>query len=155
MMRAYLIGIFVCLTGSLQVATAQSPEVVEAAAPGYPRLPSGGRESGEVRVEVSIDAAGTVRTAIANANSGPDRLKSSAEAAARKWRFSTSERQARKAELAFIFTPRLGIGDPPSVVAVFTPPYRVEVFAEGREVVTIGDPAMVDVEKERRKKQKR
>lgn len=154
MARITLIGVVVltCMGTLPREAKGQAVEVVEAAVPGYPRLPSGGREGGDVKVEVSIDATGAVRTA--RARSGPDQLKLAAESAARRWRFSTSGQRTRTTELAFTFSPRLGIGEVPAVAAIFTPPYRVEVFAEARQVVTIADPEMVDVEKQRQKKKR-
>ncbi len=154
MVRTTLIGVVVlaCMCTLPREAKGQTVEVVEVAVPGYPRLPSGGREGGEVKVEVTIATTGTVRTA--RAISGPDRLKPAAESAARRWRFSTSGQPIRTAELAFAFSPRPGIGEIPTIAAVFTAPYRVEVFAEAREVITIADPEMVDVEKQRQKKKR-
>jgi TonB family protein len=133
------------------VATAQAPEVVEAAAPVYPRLPSGGRESGEVRVEVAISASGEVTSA--KAVSGPSRLRSAAESAARKWRFETNDRHVEKWIVTFGFILRSGVREPPAVAAVFRSPDRIDVFAEALRVVTISDPPVDDVDKALKKKQ--
>lgn len=148
-------GLFVLiqLVGSGMVVQAQPPQVIEAAAPGYPRLPFGGRESGEVQVALTIAASGDVVRALAI--SGPDRLRPAAEAAARKWRFRTQDKPIEKWVISFGFNLRLGLGDPPAVAAVFRTPTRIDVFAEQREVVTISDPPLEDVDRGRRDKKKR
>ena len=126
--------------------------MLEAAAPGYPRLPSGGRESGEIQVEISIAASGEVVSA--KAVSGPDRLRPAAEGAARKWRFKAQDRPTAKSVITFGFNLRPGLGDPPDVASVFKEPDRVDVFAEEKKVVTISDPPVEDVDKARKKQKK-
>lgn len=133
-------------------AIAQTPEVIEAAAPGYPRLPSGGHEAGEVRVELTVSPEGSVTAA--KATSGPDRLRAAAETAALRWKFAKQDQPVTR-EVVFAFIQRLELGDPPPVAAVFKSPTRMEIFAEEREVVTIADPQMVDVEKERKQKERK
>jgi TonB family protein len=132
-----------------QQISGQAPGAIEAVVPGYPRLPSGGREDGEVRVEITVNTEGSVTAA--KALSGPDLLRTFAESVALKWKFEKQD-QVITTELVFAFVKRLGLGDPPKVTAIFKPPNRMEVFAEAREVVTIADPQMVDVEKEKKKK---
>jgi len=126
------------------------PQVETAAAPAYPRLPSGGREQGEVQVEVSIRPNGEV--ANAKAIAGPGRLRAVAEQAAKQWRFAGSERPIEKLRLIFAFILKPGIGESPTVAASFRPPYRVELYAEPKDIVTIQDPLMIDVEKARKPK---
>lgn len=153
-MRLLVVGIVMTLHAfnvGLQ-AIAQAPEVTEAAAPGYPRLPSGGREAGDVRVEMTVSSDGSVIAA--KAISGPDRLRAAAEAAALRWKFAKRDQPVTR-EVVFAFIQRLGIGDPPQVSAVFKSPTRMEVFAEEREVITIADPQMVDVEKERKRQDRK
>jgi hypothetical protein len=145
-----VVGVLVHMVGIHGGAIGQTAEVVEAAVPSYPKLPSGGRENGEVKVEVKIGPTGVVTAA--KAISGPERLRSTAEFAASKWRFAAGKAQSREVELVFAFIRQLGVGDPPATMAVFKPPNRMEIFAEEREVITIADPQMVDVEKERKKK---
>lgn len=149
------IGLFTLfqIAGTEAVTSAQTPHVIEAAAPGYPRLPSGGRQSGEVQVEVTIRASGEVETA--RAVSGPDRLRAAAEVAARKWMFKNQEMATEKLMLMFGFNLRPALGDPPAVPAVFKLPDRIDVYAEQRQVVTISDPPVEDVDKDRKKQKKR
>ena len=129
---------------------AETPELVEAVAPTYPVLPSGGRESGEVQVEISIRASGEV--ANAKAISGPERLRASAEVAARKWRFKPQDKPTAKGLLVFGFNLRSGLGEPSTMPPVFKIPSRIDVFTEERKVVMISDPAVYDVDKTRKKK---
>lgn len=153
MMKSALFGLIVFLASSTEwTARAQTPQVVEAAAPGYPRLPSGGRESGEVQVGISIAASGEVVSA--KAISGPDRLRPVSEGAARKWRFKAQDRPTEKLVITFGFNLRPGLGDPPLVASVFKDPNRVDVFAEEKKVITISDPPVEDVDKARKKQTK-
>lgn len=155
MVKASSVGLFILtqIVGAGAVIRAQPPQVIEAAAPGYPRLPSGGRESGEVQVQLAIAASGEV--ARAQALSGPDRLRSAAEVAARKWRFGTQDKPTEKWIISFGFNLRPGLGDPPAVLVVYRAPNRIDVFAEQREVFTISDPPLEDVDKGRKGQKKR
>jgi hypothetical protein len=90
----------------------------------------------------------------AKAISGPERLRAVAEAAARQWRFRSQENVIEKWPITFAFILRPGLSDPPSVASVFKGPNRLEVFAEERQIVTIADPQVEDIEKSRKKKQK-
>ncbi len=154
MMKTCFFGLFVLMQALApqRVSSAQVPEVVEAAAPGYPRLPSGGRESGEVQVEVAIGSSGEV--VIAKALSGPERLRAAAEGAARRWRFRAQGNRTERSVITFGFNLRPGLGEPPAVAAVFKGPDRIDVFAEERKVVTISDPPVEDVDKARKKQKK-
>ena len=127
------------------VAGAQPSRVIEAAAPSYPRLPSGGRESGDVAVEIMITPSGEV--ASAKAASGPTRLRAVAESAARRWRFESHSGPSEKWVITFGFNLKPGLGDPPPVFAIFKGPDRIDVFAEERKIVTIADPPVEDVDK--------
>src|SRR6266851_3858905 len=106
MIKTALFGllVFMLATGTERTARAQPPQVVEAAAPGYPRLPSGARESGEIQVEVAIGTSGEV--ASAKAVSGPERLRPVAEGAARKWRFRAQDKPTEKWVITFGFKVR-------------------------------------------------
>jgi TonB family protein len=153
MMRTALFGLLVLLAvGTERLASAQPPQVVEAAAPGYPRLPSGGRESGEVQVEVTIGTSGDVVSA--KAVSGPERLRPVAETAARRWRFKAQNQPTEKWVITFAFNLRPGLGEPPVVASVFKGPDRIDVFAEERKVITLSDPPVEDVDKARKKQKK-
>src|SRR5689334_22080280 len=133
MMKTARFGLIVLLTASAgRTACAQTPQVVEAAAPGYPILPSDGRERGEVQIEISIATSGEVTRA--TAVSGPDRLRPVAEGAARKWRFKAQDRPTGKWVIIFGFNLRTGLGEPPLVASVFKAPDRVDIFAEERKV---------------------
>lgn len=153
MIACFGLFILIQIVGSEAPVGAQTPQVIEAAAPGYPRLPSGGRESGVVQVEVAISASGEVVKA--KAFSGPDRLRTAAEGAARRWRFQSQDRPTEKWILSFGFNLRPGLGEPPVVPSVFKAPDRIDVFAEEREVVTISDPPLEDVDKARKKRKKK
>lgn len=132
------------------LAYAQCPDPLEAATPGYPQLPSGGRDSGEVQVQVAISPSGEVTTV--HAISGPERLRVVAENAAREWRFQTQGKAAEKCLITFAFILRSGLR-PAAVSGVFKAPNRIEIFAEERKVVTISDPPMEDGFKAHKAKQ--
>lgn len=152
MTRIALGGLMLFLATLTRTAGAQVPQIVEAAAPAYPSLPSGGRESGEVQVEIGIASSGEVMNA--KAVSGPDRLRQVAEAAARKWRFKVQDRPTGKWVITFGFNLRPGLGEPPPVASVFKGPDRIDVFAEEKKIVTISDPPLEDVEKARKRQRK-
>lgn len=153
-MKLVLVATFLgCLIGlPRDVLSAEPPKALEIAVPGYPRMPSGAREEGEVRVELEISKDGQVVSA--KATTGPQRLRSSAEAAARKWRFVPSETAATREDVSvvFAFVLQRGLADPPTVAATFKAPNRVEVVAERRDVVIIADPPVEDVVRKRNEK---
>lgn len=115
--------------------------VVSAAAPGYPRtvVPL----EGEVVIDLEVTPDGVVHKA--QAQSGPPKLRTLAETAARQWRFAANGPDKTQIIIAFIL--REGIGDPPAVGSVFKAPNRFEVFAMRREVVVISDPPVGVIKK--------
>jgi len=142
------------IVGASFIGSALSQEgliqIVEVAIPGYPRLPSGAREEGEVQVELTIAPSG--RVSEAKAMTGPALLRTSAQAAAGLWCFRPlNQGQPAKWKVTFAFLLKPDLGDPPAVTSIFRPPDRVEVFAEKREVVTIADPPVEDVKKGKKK----
>lgn len=152
MIRMKLIVLLVFeVLGMVAIARAQCAPVQEAAIPGHPRLPHGGHASGEVRIEVTVAPSGEVVEA--RVLSGPERLLIVSERAARKWRFGALP-SAVKCHLTFAFMVRPALGDPPAIQSVFKAPDRIEIFGEKREIVTISDPLVEDVEKTRKKKRK-
>ena len=141
----FIFAVGLATLGLNTTVNAQVPVVTEIAVPGYPRIPPGLEESGEVQVEISITPAGDVLAA--KALSGPPRLRGAAVTAARKWRFRPQEKPTEKWVVTFDFIYRAGIGDPPDVSSIFKPPSRVEIFALARQTVTIEDPPMGVVKK--------
>lgn len=138
-------------SGGVNLASAaEQPKALEVAVPGYPRLPSGAREEGEVAVDLEIDSAGNVVSA--KAVTGPDRLRPWAEAAALKWRFEASV--PGPVRLVFAFVLQRGLTDPPAVTSTFTPPNRVVVIAEKRDLVIIADPQVENMGKQPKKRSK-
>ena len=140
-MRILLALVLSLVASSSRVVTQDAPDIprVEIAAiPSYPRLPSGGREEGEVEVEISITTSGEVATAKAVA--GPDRLRLVAEKAAQQWRFYPLQQPVRSWRLTFVFFLKPGIGELPSVNASFKPPNRVELYAEPKTIELFQDP---------------
>jgi TonB family protein len=107
------------------------PAVLESVVPGYPQLPSGSREPGEVRVEVSIDSAGHVTAA--KAISGPQRLRAAALFAVRQWLFQTNGRLYKNWIVTFDFILARGIGDPPLISAALKSASRIEIFADYKQ----------------------
>ena len=151
-MRMILLVMFLgCLLGPGRVAwTSEQPRVLEVAVPGYPRMPSGARDEGEISVEVEIARDGHVLSAKATA--GPLHLRVFAENAARRWRFESSDTESASALLVFAFVLQRHLGDPPIVTATFKAPNRVEVVTERREIVILADPPMVKLEAEEKKR---
>ena len=136
----------IALLCTLNAVFAAEPRPVEVAIPGYPRLPSGAREEGEVNVDLQIDSDGKVLNA--SATTGPERLRAWAQAAALKWRFEASMPGA--AHIVFAFVLQKGLTDPPAITSVFTSPNRVMVVAEKRELVIIADPPLENMGKQKK-----
>jgi TonB family protein len=111
-----------------QVAARKPPVVVEFVVPGYPQLQNGGREAGEVQVEISISPTGTVTAA--KAVSGPRGLRQSAVFAARRWSFRPEGRENKSWILTFEYILARGFGDPPGISAAFKLPNRMQVFSD-------------------------
>lgn len=109
-------------------AVEDSVSVVRAVPPVYPPLARAADVSGEVIVEVMVDAQGAVTSA--NAALGNKLLNMAAEKAASKWRFNAldGKERERKVRLTFQFTliPS-NKGTPDDLGAIFWPPFKVEV----------------------------
>jgi TonB family protein len=105
-----------------------SAAVVSAVAPVYPAIAQAARATGDVVVAVEINKSGAV--ASARAISGHTLLQKVSVEAARRWKFSASNEEHRRAELTFSF--RI-VPDKTAAIdrtPVFYPPYRVEVRSE-------------------------
>lgn len=138
----------IALLCTVNAMFAAEPKPVEVAIPGYPRLPSGAREEGEVNVDLQIDNDGKVLNA--RATTGPERLRPWAQAAALKWRFEGS--MPGTTHVVFAFVLQKGLTDPPAITSVFTSPNRVVVLAERRDLVIIADPPLENMGKQKRPK---
>jgi TonB family protein len=102
--------------------------VVSAVAPVYPAIAQAANATGDVVVAVEINKSGAV--ASARAISGHTLLQKVSVEAARRWKFSESNEEHRRAELTFSF--RI-VPDKTAAIdrtPVFYPPYRVEVRSE-------------------------
>lgn len=109
----------------LQWSAVQQPVVVAPHIPEYPALESAARLSGNVMVELIIDAPGKVSGV--HAITGHPSLRRLSEEAAKLWQFSTADENGfRKSRLVFSF--RL-LEEPDEKVrrSIFRSPYRVEV----------------------------
>jgi TonB family protein len=122
---ALLFVISACV--SLSAQTTDGPAVVAAAAPVYPAIAAAAHASGEVTVDVKIDASGKVISA--RAVSGHSLLQAVSVAAARRWRFvPANETDAeRTARLTFSFIDTKANAPEEERTAVFLPPYKVQV----------------------------
>jgi TonB family protein len=136
------------VSGGARLGLAQERIPVEVAVPSFPKIPPGSEESGDVQIEVSISPSGDVTEA--KAVSGPQRLRTAAVLAAKRWRFRPLETPTAAWVITFSFIYRAGIGDPPSIASLFKPPNRVEVYALERKVVVIEDPPVGVVKKNRK-----
>jgi hypothetical protein len=130
----------------------EPPVPIEIAIPRYPLSAFVSNTSGEVEVEVSLDATGKVTTT--KALSGPYSLRPASEKAATKWRFQMStDRKSRQAKLLFEYKrqskdePATGLG------GIYKPPYRVEVIGEEESTVILADPP-VEIGKPKKSKNK-
>jgi TonB family protein len=127
-----LVTSFVSHTGfpSHAAPDAEKPPVVSATAPTYPPLAKAALISGDVPVEVSIDAAGNVTSA--RAESGHPLLREASEAAAKRWKFApaASEPTVRRVLLTFTYEPYRRRSAPAGISAVFLPPYKVSIVME-------------------------
>jgi TonB family protein len=137
--------LFALLCTASAVFAMDQPKPIEVAVPGYPHLPSGAREEGEVAVDLQIDNDGKVLNA--RATTGPERLRSWALAAALKWRFEAS--RPGPAQIVFAFVLQKGLTDPPAMTSIFTSPNRVVIFAERRNLVIIADPPLENMGKQK------
>ena len=110
-----------------QSPSTQQPGVISAAAPIFPPLANAARVSGDVVVEVTIDATGIVTSAHAE---GHALLRKVSEAAASRWRFVPAEKDAASRLAKLIFTFRSLEKELPEdqITPIFHPPYRIEVM---------------------------
>jgi TonB family protein len=102
------------------------PAVTVAVAPNYFLTALHSHASGEVVVEVRINSEGSVTST--EAVSGTPVLAAGSRQVARRWKFAPArDKSIRTARLTFIY--RLVPRDTPvnELVAVFKPPYRVEI----------------------------
>jgi len=119
--------------------------VIKSVLPKFPVLPSGGLEGGEVTVNV-IFASGKVSRI--EASGGTPILQREAKEAASHWLFSGDSH-----DLSILFAFRLldkGAAVCRSSIA-FEIPIRVEVCAAERQIVTISDPPVADLDKQHKK----
>jgi TonB family protein len=110
-----------------QSLATEQPRVISAAAPIFPALANAARVSGDVVVEVKIDASGMVTSAHAE---GHALLRKVSETAAKRWRFASAESSIgiRTARLTFTFRALEKEMPEDRIAPVFYPPYRVEVM---------------------------
>lgn len=121
-------------------AFTEQPAVLSAVAPVYPILAVASNTSGEIKVEVRVNAAGEVTAA--RSVDGHPLLRQTAESTARRWRFAPvdSGANARTVTLMFVFRimPKETAAD--ELTTMFTPPYQVEVRHRPFEPVVNSDP---------------
>jgi TonB family protein len=124
-----LLLLFLVPTSYVVEGRASDPAaVVSAVAPVYPAIAQAASATGDVVVAVEINKSGAV--ASARAISGHTLLQKVSVEAARRWKFSASNEEHRRAELTFSF--RI-VPDKTAAIdrtPVFYPPYRVEVRSE-------------------------
>ena len=108
------------------------PAVVAAVAPEFPPIAQAAHASGEVVIEVKINADGQVSDT--KAISGHPLLRKVSDAAARKWKFDSGEDQ-RGARLVFAFGYVDGKKSDPEFTITFLPAYKVEVICNPRLVL--------------------
>lgn len=112
--------------GQAGASAAAPPAVTSAASPWYPPVAKAARASGDVVVDVEIDASGNVSSA--QAATGHPLLRKPSEEAASRWRFAAdSKAGGRKAQLTFSY--RQAGRPEDEVPPVFEPPYKVVVVA--------------------------
>ena len=125
----------VILVSSRTHGETEQPAVVAAVSPMYPPIARAARVGGEVLVEVSIDRGGAVSSA--KAIFGHKLIRTSAEAAAKQWRFAplTDSSGEHRAVLTFAFRlmPRCTAVE--NLTSIFSPPYKVEVRGEIPEFI--------------------
>ena len=112
--------------GQSGAPSAAHPAVTSAASPWYPPVAKAARATGDVVVEVEIDASGGVSSA--RAAMGHPLLRKPSEEAASRWKFAAdSEAGVRRAQLTFSY--RQAGSPEDEVPPVFEPPYKVVVVA--------------------------
>jgi TonB family protein len=129
-MKTLLFSLSLILLFALS-ATAQDVEacVKHIVTPSYPPLAVQARLQGEVKVEVTLAANGSVQSAKA---AGPNEVLSrAAEENVRNWSFSATMEESK---LTVTYEYKLVPKDEPTVV-IFDLPHRVEITARPAEVI--------------------
>jgi TonB family protein len=128
-LRLFCLALFLALGACMNVSaqTTDAPAVVAAVAPVYPAIAAAAKASGNVNVDVKIDANGNVSSA--RAVDAHALLKGVCEATARRWKFApaTGSKSERTARLIFTFREVADRVPEHERTPVFLPPYRVEV----------------------------
>ncbi len=127
MRRSVLIALLLLLA-SAGVGQAQEPPptVVSAAIPGYPELARVAAVWATVRVRVVIEPSGMVRHATVERQT--PWLANAAVAAAKRWRFRSSE-TSQTATLTFMFSLLPDDAAEEDIWSTFSTPFTVHVFA--------------------------
>ena len=110
-----------------QAVASDQPEVVAAVAPIFPAIAAAAKASGDVIVEVKIDANGTVTSA--HAVEGHPLLQKVCEVTARRWRFVAAKDSKSQRVVRLTFTFRVVDEKAPEIdrTPVFLPPYKIEL----------------------------
>lgn len=117
----------------------EPPAVVSAVAPVFPPVAVAANISGDVVIEVDVNAAGEITSARTVEGHPLLRRIRVLEETARRWRF-TSATNARTARLTFAFRIMPAETAADELTPVFTPPYRVEVRHRPFEPIIDSDP---------------
>jgi TonB family protein len=123
-----LAGLHIVIGASSNAAVVEPPPVVAAIPPPYPIVALAIHASGEVTVEIAINAKGAVISAKA---SGHKLLAGAAERAAKQWRFTpVTDGSNRTATMVFSFQIMSPCTPAADLTPIFYPPYKVEVRGE-------------------------
>jgi TonB family protein len=129
-----LIGVQIIAASKSTKTLVDEPAVITAAAPTYPPIARAAQASGNVSVEVTVKADGTVGSA--KAVSGHPLLRAAGEEAAKRWRFVSSEAVGKRtASLVFSFTLMPRCSPVSDVTPLFYPPNKVEVRSEKPPII--------------------
>ena len=111
---------------SVSAQTTNDAGVVAAVAPVYPVIANTVQASGDVTVDVKIDASGKVTSA--RAVDGHPLLQSVSVSAARRWKFVPAQESntQRTARLTFTFLQTKDVPEDERT-AVFLPPYKIQI----------------------------
>jgi len=129
-MKLRLLWLALIFTGACVNASAQTndgPVVLKAVAPVFPAIAVSARATGDVIVNVKIDAKGQVISA--QAVDGHALLKAVSVSTARRWKFVpvNEANLERTAQLTFTFLEDNADLREEDRTAVFLPPYKVQV----------------------------
>jgi hypothetical protein len=100
MSKSYLLLGVLCLM-TIPIAAQKGTKVVKYEYPNYPNYATAVWARGNVVVDVQIDAQGNVISTVAE--SGHGFLKKPSEDAARRWKFSKSDKNTRQVKLIFVY----------------------------------------------------